>query len=305
MSEWEDFGGRRGWSAIGLVLISPTIVGSSPTAPPGRPAWPEVRPALRGGRLANHGARDRLVLEGTLRTAPVFCPHRRGGDRLMRVHAYAPRRRRDPPPDPGGRRDLRSVAHACGLSGRVRGGSFGGAFGRVHHGFDQFLWLRDRVRLETNSAWPTIVLHTSWNSVWNSVIQSSFNEATTGTAAPVWVGESGILTAPALLTRHLRLLARALDGPPQTRSCSPYRLEAVSPEPTQNLERRQCVSLESRRPCKLRIRSAFETSALRVVASHEPAGARTIQKLGLRTYTYSVHGPMTAAWSGRNFRRRL
>lgn len=223
----------------------------------------------------------------------------------MRVHAYAPRRRRGPPPDPGGRSDPGPVARARGPSGRVRGESFGGVFGRVHHGFDQFLWLRDRDRLETNSAWPVTVLHASWNSVWNSVIQSSFNEATTGTAAPVWVGESGILTALALLTRHLRLLARALDGPPQTRSCSPYRLGAVSPEPTQNLERRQCVSPESRRPCKLRIRSAFETSALRVVASHEPAGARTIQKLGLRTYTYSVHGLMTAAWSGRNFRRRL
>ena len=69
MSEWEGFGGRRGWSAIGLVLISPTIVGSSPTALPGRPPS-QVRPARRGWRLANHGARDRLVLAGTLRTAP-------------------------------------------------------------------------------------------------------------------------------------------------------------------------------------------------------------------------------------------
>lgn len=48
-----------------------------------------------------------------------------------------------------------------------------------------------RVRLETGSVWPAIVLHTAWNSF----IQGPFDGATTGAGATLWVGESGILTA--------------------------------------------------------------------------------------------------------------
>ncbi len=52
-----------------------------------------------------------------------------------------------------------------------------------------------RLRLETGSIWPAIVLHASWNSI----IQGPFDGATTGTGATLWVGESGILTALALV----------------------------------------------------------------------------------------------------------
>ena len=52
-----------------------------------------------------------------------------------------------------------------------------------------------RMRLETGSVWPAIVLHTAWNRV----IQGPFDAATTGAGAMLWVGESGILTALTLL----------------------------------------------------------------------------------------------------------
>jgi uncharacterized protein len=53
-----------------------------------------------------------------------------------------------------------------------------------------------RMRLETGSVWPAIVLHTAWNSI----IIRGFDPATTGTGAMLWVGESGILTTLALVT---------------------------------------------------------------------------------------------------------
>src|SRR5919107_1244720 len=48
-----------------------------------------------------------------------------------------------------------------------------------------------RMRLETGSVWPAIALHMAWNSV----IQEVFDVSTTGAGAPLWVGESGMLTA--------------------------------------------------------------------------------------------------------------
>jgi len=54
-----------------------------------------------------------------------------------------------------------------------------------------------RMRLETGSIWPAIVLHGSWNSI----IQGAFDPATTssGAGATLWVGEAGIITALALV----------------------------------------------------------------------------------------------------------
>ena len=52
-----------------------------------------------------------------------------------------------------------------------------------------------RMRLETGSVWPAVVLH----GAWNSIIQGPFDGATTGAGATLWVGESGILTALTLV----------------------------------------------------------------------------------------------------------
>jgi membrane protease YdiL (CAAX protease family) len=54
-----------------------------------------------------------------------------------------------------------------------------------------FSFVFARLRLETGSVWPAIALHASWNSI----IQVAFDPASTGAAAAVWVGESGILVA--------------------------------------------------------------------------------------------------------------
>lgn len=52
-----------------------------------------------------------------------------------------------------------------------------------------------RMRLETGSVWPAVVLHTAWNSI----IQGPFDGATEGAGAMLWVGESGVLTALTLV----------------------------------------------------------------------------------------------------------
>lgn len=52
-----------------------------------------------------------------------------------------------------------------------------------------------RLRLETGSVWPAVVLHAAWNNI----IQGPFDGATSGADATLWVGESGVLTALALV----------------------------------------------------------------------------------------------------------
>lgn len=54
-----------------------------------------------------------------------------------------------------------------------------------------FSFVIARLRLETGSIWPAIVLHASWNSL----IQVVFDPASTGAGVALWVGESGILVA--------------------------------------------------------------------------------------------------------------
>lgn len=57
-----------------------------------------------------------------------------------------------------------------------------------------FAFVLARMRLETGSIWPPIVLH----GAWNSIIQTAFDRAT-APGATLWIGEFGILTALALI----------------------------------------------------------------------------------------------------------
>lgn len=52
-----------------------------------------------------------------------------------------------------------------------------------------------RMRLETGSVWPAIALHVAWNVA----MQAGFQPLAAGASSQVWVGESGILTAVALI----------------------------------------------------------------------------------------------------------
>ena len=60
------------------------------------------------------------------------------------------------------------------------------------------------LRLDSGSIWPAIVLH----GVWNSVIQGVFDRATTGPAALLWTGESGLLTLVVLVVIALIVARR-------------------------------------------------------------------------------------------------
>jgi len=50
-------------------------------------------------------------------------------------------------------------------------------------------------RLATGTIWPAILLH----GAWNTIIQGVFDRATSGPAALIWTGESGLLTAATLV----------------------------------------------------------------------------------------------------------
>jgi membrane protease YdiL (CAAX protease family) len=54
-----------------------------------------------------------------------------------------------------------------------------------------FSFVFARLRLETGSVWPAITLH----SAWNAIIQTAFDPASHGAGAELWIGESGILIA--------------------------------------------------------------------------------------------------------------
>jgi CAAX protease family protein len=54
-----------------------------------------------------------------------------------------------------------------------------------------FSFVFARLRLETGSVWPSIMLH----SAWNAIIQTAFDPASTGARAELWIGESGVLVA--------------------------------------------------------------------------------------------------------------
>jgi uncharacterized protein len=58
-----------------------------------------------------------------------------------------------------------------------------------------FGYVIGRMRLETGSIWPAIVLHAAWNAV----IVGAFDSAITGAGAALWVGESRVLTALTLV----------------------------------------------------------------------------------------------------------
>ena len=81
-----------------------------------------------------------------------------------------------------------------------------------------FSYLIARVRLETGSVWPAVLLHGSWNAV----IQGLFDGWTARTS--IWVGESGILVAACdalmvlLLVRGSWTLRRTPAEPAQVRS---------------------------------------------------------------------------------------
>jgi uncharacterized protein len=93
-----------------------------------------------------------------------------------------------------------------------------------------FGYVIGRLRLESGSVWPAVVLHAAWNRV----IQQLFDPATTGAGATLWVGESGILTALTLILAAV-IFSRGhwtiLREPPRREKASAQQ-EGVQAQPT-------------------------------------------------------------------------
>jgi len=91
-----------------------------------------------------------------------------------------------------------------------------------------FGYVIGRLRLESGSVWPAVVLHAAWNRV----IQQLFDPATSG--ATLWVGESGILTVLTLILAAV-IFSRGswtiLREPPR-REKAPVQPENVPAQPT-------------------------------------------------------------------------
>jgi uncharacterized protein len=78
-------------------------------------------------------------------------------------------------------------------------------------------WLAARLRLETGSIWPPVVMHASWNAT----VVSFFGASTQGDPETLWIGEGGVLVAlstTAVTAMFLRLWRGPTDGVPSERS---------------------------------------------------------------------------------------
>ncbi len=62
-----------------------------------------------------------------------------------------------------------------------------------------FSFVFARLRLETGSVWPAIMLHAAWNAI----IQAAFDPASTSVGAELWIGESGIFVALTMIVAAL------------------------------------------------------------------------------------------------------
>ena len=93
-----------------------------------------------------------------------------------------------------------------------------------------FGYVIGRLRLESGSVWPAVVLHAAWNRV----IQQLFDPATTGAGATLWAGESGVLTALTLVLAAV-IFSRGhwtiLREPPRREKAS-VRREDVQAQPS-------------------------------------------------------------------------
>jgi membrane protease YdiL (CAAX protease family) len=93
-----------------------------------------------------------------------------------------------------------------------------------------FGYVIGRLRLESGSVWPAVVLHAAWNRV----IQQLFDPATTGARATLWVGESGVLTALTLILAAV-IFSRGswtiLREPPRREKAS-VQQQGVQAQPT-------------------------------------------------------------------------
>lgn len=79
------------------------------------------------------------------------------------------------------------------------------------------------LRLASNSVWPAIILHASWNGV----IQDVFDRSTSGTS--IWVGESGLLVVIVSIILVISIMPRFRDTVPRSLArMAPHRQTPTS-----------------------------------------------------------------------------
>jgi membrane protease YdiL (CAAX protease family) len=85
-------------------------------------------------------------------------------------------------------------------------------------------YLLGRLRLDSGNVWPAVVLHI----VWNTVIQTGFDPASTGEGRALWIGETGIFT---VLTVTVVALAYRSTRPASGRSSQADSPADARPQP--------------------------------------------------------------------------
>ncbi|UQA58902.1 type II CAAX endopeptidase family protein [Polyangium aurulentum] len=70
-----------------------------------------------------------------------------------------------------------------------------------------------RLRLDTGSVWPPVIMHAAWNAI----LVSFFDASTHGATAPLWTGEGGVLVAlsTAVITAVLLKFRRSSSQAPR------------------------------------------------------------------------------------------
>lgn len=183
------FGGRRGWSAIGLSLVFPVIIGLIAYGI----AWTTGLTGFELSPTAGLAALSTSFTIGVIVSLVVVSGEEIGwrGFMLTRlIDAGVPR-----PVLVSGL--IWAVWHVPLVLAGVYAAGPSPLLSAILLvvGITSFGYVIARMRLETGSVWPAVVLHTAWNSI----IQGPFDGATTGAGATLWVGESGILTTLALV----------------------------------------------------------------------------------------------------------
>jgi uncharacterized protein len=203
------FGGRRGWGAIGLALVFPVAVGLVAYGT----AW---MTGLAGFDAAPSAAMILPFAVGMIVGLVLASGEEIGwrGYMLTRlIDAGVPR-----PVLVGGL--IWAFWHVPLVLGGVyaAGPSPALSAALIVVSITSVGYVISRMRLETGSVWPAVVLHAAWNRI----IQGPFDGAATGPGATLWVGESGILTALTLViaafvfSRGRWRIVRSLPGRKQT-----------------------------------------------------------------------------------------
>ena len=180
------FGGRRGWGAVGVALVFPIAVGLIAYGTAWTTGLAGFDASPSGGMIVSFAVG---LIIGLVLAAGEEIGWR--GYMLTRlIDSGIPR-----PVLAGGL--IWALWHVPLVLGGVyaAGPSPALSAALIVVSITSFSYVISRLRLETGSVWPAIVLH----GAWNRIIQGPFDGATTGAGATLWVGESGILTALTLV----------------------------------------------------------------------------------------------------------